>query len=116
MSVRKNFMPLSLAYKERAAFTDELLLAAIPAGPDAHQYLLLDRATGNGRLLLERRARSRAERRLWDALAAEHGDLLKRPVSITKEDWPLIEYQWGQFFVIREARAKAAAAQRAASE
>ena len=53
MSVRKNFMPLSLAYKERAAFTDDLFLAAIPAGPDAHQYLLLDRATGNGRLLLE---------------------------------------------------------------
>ena len=42
-------------------------------------------------------------------MAAEYGDLLKRPVSITMEDWPLIEYQWGQFFVTRAARAKAAA-------
>jgi len=110
MSVRENLRPLALAYKERAAFTDTLLLAAIPAGPDAHQYLLLDRATGNGRLLLEApRPETSLERRLWDALAAEHGDLLKRPVSITMEDWPLIEYQWGQFFVTRAARAKAAA-------
>ena len=65
MTIRKNHMPLSIAYKERAAFTDDLLLAAIPAGPDAHQYLLLDRATGNGRLLLEPPpAESAADRQL----------------------------------------------------
>ena len=43
MNLRNSFAPLSIAYKERAAFTDDLLLAAIPAGPDAHQYLLLDK-------------------------------------------------------------------------
>ena len=103
-------MPLSLAYKERAAFTDDLFLAAIPAGPDAHQYILLDRATGNGRLLLAPpEPEPAAERQLWDAMAAEYGDLLKPAVSITMEDWPVIEAQWHQFFVNREARAKAAA-------
>ena len=63
-----------------------LLLAALPAGPDAHQYLLLDRGqAATDACCWKRRSRSRQqERRLWDALAAEHGDLLKRPVSITE--------------------------------
>jgi hypothetical protein len=110
MSIKRSFMPLSIAYKERAAYTDDLLLAAIPAGPDAHQYLLLDRKTHNGRLLLEPPpADAGAERRLWDALSERYGDELRRPVSITMKDWPIIEAQWNQFFVNREARDKAAA-------
>ena len=32
MSVRENLMPLALAYKERAAFTDTLLLGGAPGG------------------------------------------------------------------------------------
>ena len=112
MSVREKYVPLSLAFKERAAFTDDLYLAAIPAGPDAHQYLLLDRSSGNGRLLLAPPSpESSAERRLWDAMAARYGDELKEPVSITLEDWPLIEAQWSGFFITREALARTAAAQ-----
>ena len=53
MSVRRSFMPLVLAYKERAAFTDDLLLAAMPAGPDAHSTFCWIGPRGNGRLLLE---------------------------------------------------------------
>jgi hypothetical protein len=110
MNIRKSFMPLTIAYKERAAFTDDLFLAAIPAGPDAHQYLLLDRSTRNGRLLLEPPPpEAVAERRLWEAMSERYGDELKRPVSITMNDWPIIEAQWKQFFVTREAREKAAA-------
>ena len=111
MSVRENFRPLTLAFKERAAFTDTLHLAALPAGPDAHQYLLLDRSTRNGRLLLEPPAPDTAERRLWDSMMARYGDELQRAVSINMDDWPIIDAQWNQFFVIREARAKAAAAE-----
>ena len=48
MHVRENFVPLVLAFKERAAFTDRLLLAALPAGPDAHQYVLVDKTTRHG--------------------------------------------------------------------
>ena len=111
MNLRKSFAPLSIAYKERAAFTDDLLLAAIPAGPDAHQYLLLDKKARGGRLLLEPPApESAAERQLWDAMVAHYGDELQRAVSITMRDWPIIEAQWNQFFVVRAARAKAAAA------
>ena len=49
-----NEIPLVRAYKERAAFTSQHLLAAMPAGPDAHQYVYFDVATGNGKLLLAR--------------------------------------------------------------
>jgi hypothetical protein len=76
MSVRKNFIPLVVALKERAAFTDSLLLAALAAGPEAHQYLLIDRASGNGQLLMEPPAEGSAERELWDAIA---GRVRNRP-------------------------------------
>jgi Sulfatase len=110
MSVRKNFMPLLLAFKERAAFTDSLFLAALPAGPDAHQYILIDRASGNGRVLMgpPEAARS-AERALWDAMAAEYGDELKPPMTVTREDWAAIGRGWDKFFITRTERAKAAA-------
>ena len=52
MHVQEKFAPLALAFKERAAFTDRLLLAALPAGPDAHQYLLVDKVTRQARMLL----------------------------------------------------------------
>ena len=107
MSVRKNFLPLVLAFKERAAFTDSLHLAALPAGPDAHEYVLIDRATGNGRVLLGP-PEAFSERRLWDAMAAEYGDELKPPMAITRDDWRVFAQQWDQFFITREARAKAA--------
>ena len=44
--------PLALAYKERAAFTRDQLLAAMPAGPYAHQYIFLDFPQNRGRLLM----------------------------------------------------------------
>jgi len=31
---------------------------------------------------------------VWDGLIAHYGGELKRPVSITREDWPIIEAQW----------------------
>jgi hypothetical protein len=106
ISVRKNFMPLVLAFKERAAFTDSRFLAILPAGPDAHQYVLIDRTSGKGRLLMAPPAEGSPERGLWDAMAAEYGDELKPPMSVTREDWESIDKQWDQFFVTREARAR----------
>jgi arylsulfatase A-like enzyme len=106
MHVREDFVPLVVALKERAAFTDNLLLAALPAGPDAHQYLLVDKATGTARLLLNRPGPDAPEEQhLWDEMWRHYAGELRRPVSITREDWPIIEAQWNQFFVMREARA-----------
>jgi hypothetical protein len=95
LHIRPEYAPLATAFKERAAFTRNQLLAAIPAGPFAHQYVYLDFEARHGRLLLVRPDDSEpVAQRLWDGLAAHYGDELKRPVSITREDWPIIEAQW----------------------
>ena len=104
MHIREKYVPLVIAFKERAAFTDNLLLVALPAGPDAHEYLLLDRQTGDGRVLMgppdpERRE----ERYLWDSMAAEFAGELKAPTSVKPEDMPAIAKGWDEFFLTREA-------------
>ncbi len=104
MHIREKFVPLVIAFKERAAFTDKLLLVALPAGPDAHEYLLLDRQTGDGRVLMGPPDPGlRAERHLWDSMAAEFAGEMKAPTSVTLEDLPAIEKGWDEFFLTREA-------------
>jgi len=99
--------PLAVAFKERAAFSKDELLAALPAGPDAHQYLLFDLATGNGRLLLERPGSEQPEsQRLWDALHSHFGAELKPAVAVTREDWPRIDQEWRDFFSPRNGRTR----------
>jgi hypothetical protein len=69
MHIRENFIPLVLAFKERAAFTDRLLLAALPAGPDAHQYVLVDKTTrARASAVGSSRARHTEAQHLWDAM------------------------------------------------
>ena len=110
MHIRDRYIPLVIAFKERAAFTDDLLLAAIPAGPDAHEYLLLDRKTGDGRILMEPPGeQSGDERHLWDAMEAEYEGELRRPINVTPDDLPAIDKGWNEFFMNREARAAAGA-------
>ena len=102
MSIRKAFAPLSLAYKERAAFNEEKLLAILPAGPDAQQFILVEKSSGQARLLLGPPGEADPQaQRLWDAAAKQFAGELRRPVSITQDDWPLIEEQWRTFFTRR---------------
>ena len=105
MYIRHGLLPLAHAYKERAAFTSRHLLAAVPAGPDAHQYLYFDLQSGNGQLLLERPGPEPDDaQRLWDALEAHFPGELKPPTRVMLADWPAIDYSWNQFFVNREAK------------
>lgn len=106
MHIREKMIPLVHAYKERAAFTSSQLLAALPAGPDGHQFVLFDLATGNGKLLLERPDSSLPEgQRLWDALQQHYPGELKRPVRVTMQDWPAIQQAWRNFFIDRKLTA-----------
>ena len=108
LEIRERFEPLALAFKERAAFTKELLLAALPAGPDAHQYILFDAAIGDGRLLLGPPGPDQPEAQmLWDALHDEYNGELKPAVAVTREDWPRIVEEWRNFFLTREKRVSA---------
>ena len=103
LHIRDRYAPLAIAYKERAAFTKDHLLAAVPAGPYAHQYLIFDLATGSGRLLMGRpEDESVHAQRLWDALAEHFGEELKSPADITPADWPRIEVEWREFLIKRE--------------
>lgn len=98
LHIRQRYVPLALAFKERAAFDEKQLLAAIPAGPHGHQYILVDKVTTQGRLLLERPAPGDPDaQRLWDAMHAHFGGEMKQAVSITRDDWPAIDYAWATF-------------------
>ena len=82
--IRHKMLPLARAYKERAAFTSQHLLAALPAGPDAHQYVYFDIASGSGELLLARPGPELPEgQRLWDALSEHFAGELMTPRRVT---------------------------------
>lgn len=99
LELNERLAPLATTYKERAAFSDTGLLAAIPAGPYAHQYLLFDPHTGRGRLLLDRPgADDPAAQRLWDGLHDHYRGELKPAVAVTQGDWPRIDAEWDQFY------------------
>ena len=98
LHINPGFAPLAKAYKERAAFTRDQLLGAMPAGPYAHQYVFLDFANHRGKLLLGRPADGAVvEQTLWDALVGHYGDELKPAVRTGVEDWPRIEDEWKTF-------------------
>ena len=48
MQISPTYAPLAIAYKERAAFDQDRLLAAMPAGPYAHQYVYFDFGKSQG--------------------------------------------------------------------
>ena len=105
LEINRRYEPLALAFKERAAFSKNMLLAALPAGPNAHQYLLFDLASGGGRLLLAAPGVEQPEaRRLWDALHEHYRGELKPAVAVTREDWPRIDKEWSGFLHDRDQR------------
>ena len=98
MRIRKSMAPLAIAYKEKAAFTKKNLLAAMPAGPQAAQYVYFDLQTGSGRLLLERPGADDPDaQRLWDALYAYYGAEARKPTVVSPADWPGIEEEWANY-------------------
>ena len=105
MHIRERMIPLVRAYKERAAFTSQHLLAAMPAGPDAHQYVYFDVATGNGKLLLARPGPELPDgQRLWDAMAMHFAGELRPPTRTTMNDWPAIGEAWRDYFINRKGK------------
>jgi hypothetical protein len=102
LQVREKYVPLVISFKERAAFTEKLLLAALPVGPDAHTYVLIDKTTSNGRVLLGPPEPGSEERALWDAMTEHFAGELRHPVSITFEQLPDVDRAWMDFFRERD--------------
>lgn len=104
MHLRHKMLPLVHAYKERAAFTQRHILAALPAGPYAHQFLYFDLGSGDGRLLLDRPGPDVLEGALlWDALHAHYAGELMPPTKTERSDWPEIDREWREFLVKRKS-------------
>jgi len=98
MHIKPENEPLATRYKERAAFTKNQLLAALPAGPYAHQYIFFDFSKSHGHLLLERPNETEPDaQRLWDAMARHYKGELMKPVAITPADWDRIGTEWENF-------------------
>jgi hypothetical protein len=107
LHMRREYVPLALAYKERAAYTKDQLLAAMPAGPYAHQYIFLDFRKNHGRLLMARPGDDEpGAQRLWDEMEAHYAGELKEPVATTPEDWPRIDREWSSFVRVRQQAKK----------
>ena len=105
LHLRHNMLPLVRAFKERAAFTRQHILAAMPAGPYAHQYLYFDMQSGAGRLLMARPGPDVDEGALlWDALHAHYAGELMPPVRTEMSDLPTIEREWREYLVKRPTR------------
>lgn len=100
MHIWPKMMPLVRAFKERAAFTQDHLLAAMPAGPNAHQYVYFDIATGNGELLMERPGPELPQGQLlWDSLHSHFEGELMPATRTTVDEWPKIANEWRDYFV-----------------
>jgi len=83
-----------LAKKERAALDETRLLAAMPVAADGHQYLLLDRQTGQGSVLFGRPESSDpSAQRLWDALHRNFAGELSPPAAATPGTQPQLASQ-----------------------
>jgi hypothetical protein len=104
LHIRPEYAPLALAYKERAAYTKDQLLAAMPAGPYAHQYIFLDFPKKHGRLLMARPGDDEpVAQRLWDAMADHYKGELRKPAATTPADWVRIDKEWATFLEVRRA-------------
>jgi hypothetical protein len=95
LHLRDSEIPKLMMFKERAAIGPTLLLAAMPVAPDRHEYLLLDRDTGVGRVLTGRPPESDTEGSLlWDALHLEYAGHLHPPVIVRPEDQASFAARW----------------------
>lgn len=95
LHLRPNRMPTLMMYKERAAIGHTQVLAALPVAPRQHQYVLVDRNTGEGRVLVQRPDESEGEGAvLWDSLHRHFGDELMLPVVVGEGQQAKFDAQW----------------------
>ena len=97
LDLRPGMIEPLMMMKERAALDETRLLAALPVAPDRHQYLLVDRQSGQGRVLASRPDSSDpGAQRLWDALHDYFPGELKPPVLVTPEAQQKFAHQWAE--------------------
>jgi arylsulfatase A-like enzyme len=109
LHMRPEAVHLLMNFKERAVFDRHFILACLPATPDTHQYLLLDRKTGSGRVLPDvPLADDVTAYELWQALEAGFPGELKPPTVLRPEQIQATRQAWNSFLMahLTAARAK----------
>jgi hypothetical protein len=97
LHLRPSMIEPLVMMKERAALDETRLLAALPVAPDRHQYLLVDRKSGQGSVLSSRPdSTDPGAQRLWDALFDNFRGELRPPVLVTAEMQPQLARQWAE--------------------
>jgi hypothetical protein len=97
LHLRPSMIEPLVMMKERAALDETRLLAALPVAPYRHQYLLVDRKSGQGRVLASRPdSTDLGAQRLWDALHDNFGGELKPPVLVTLEVQEQLAHEWAE--------------------
>jgi len=95
LHLRSSMIPTLMQFKERAAIDGRRVLAALPVAPGRHEYLLVDRKTGFGRVLAGRPSESDVESvRLWDALHEHFAGELHPAVVVGPDEQPTFDAQW----------------------
>jgi hypothetical protein len=108
LHMRPEAVQLLMNFKERAVFSRDFILACLPATPDTHQYLLLDRKTGAGRVLTDvPMADDVAAHTLWQALEAGFPGELKPPTVLRPEQIQATRQAWNSFLMSHLATTRA---------
>lgn len=116
LQMRSEAVHLLMNFKERAVFDEITILACLPATPDTHQYLLLDRKSGAGRVLVDIPSPDDLEAsRLWDALQQGFPGELKPPTTLRPEDVQATRRAWNEFLTSHLTASVASSAKSAQS-
>jgi len=97
LHLRETMIPTLMLFKERAALDATRVLAALPVAPGRHEYLLIDRRSGKGEVLVGRPTKTDARaNRLWDALHGHFGDELHDPIVVGPSDQAIFDAMWSE--------------------
>ena len=96
LHLRPAAIPMLMQFKERAAIGRTMLLAAMPVAPGRHEYILLDRTSGTGRVLSGRPADDHSSEavQLWDAMHRHFAGELHPAVVVAPGEQADFDAQW----------------------
>jgi hypothetical protein len=97
LHLRPTMIPTLMLFKERAALDATRVLAALPVAPGRHEYLLIDRRSGKGEVLVGRPSGTDPQAiRLWEALHEHFGDELHAPIVVGPGEQAIFDAMWSE--------------------
>jgi hypothetical protein len=96
LHLRPTAIPMLMQFKERAAIGPTALLAAMPVAPGRHEYILVDRRSGKGRVLSGRPGGDQPSEvvQLWDEMQRHFAGELHPPIIVAPGEQVGFDAQW----------------------